>query len=66
MSAPVPNRLTEVPAPGIVFTRDDATLAYRALKAARDAGQSVPEQDELCDELARTLWPQASAWAEKL
>jgi len=57
---PVPNALVEVPEPGILFTRDNATWAYHALKAVRDAGQSIPEQDELLDELQRILWPPPS------
>jgi hypothetical protein len=51
------NQLIECPEPGILFTRDNAAWAYHALKAARDAGQSIPEQDELCDELAGILFP---------
>jgi hypothetical protein len=52
-----PNKLIECPEPGILFTRDNAMWAYHALKAARDSGQSIPEQDELCDELAGILFP---------
>jgi hypothetical protein len=51
------NKLIECPEPGILFTRDNAIWAYRALKAARENGQSVPEQDELCGELAGILFP---------
>jgi hypothetical protein len=56
------NRLVECPEPGILFTRDNAAWAYHALKAARDAGTSVPEQDELCDELASLLFPAAGPY----
>jgi len=50
------NQLVEVPEPGILFTRDNAAWAYHALKAVREAGRSIPEQDELCDELRRILF----------
>lgn len=53
----IPNRLTVIPEPGILLTRDNARFAYYALKAVREAGQSLPEQDELCDELAALLFP---------
>ncbi len=52
-----PNKLIECPEPGILFTRDNAAWAYHALKAVRDSGKSIPEQDELCDELAGVLFP---------
>lgn len=52
-----PNRLVPVPEPGILFTRDNAVLAYHALKYAREYAASIPEQDELCDELAALLFP---------
>jgi hypothetical protein len=51
------NQLTEIPEPGILFTRDNAVWAYHALRILREDGKSVPEQDELCDELAAVLWP---------
>ena len=51
------NKLIECPEPGILFTRDNAAWAYHALRVVRDSGTSVPEQDELCDELAGILWP---------
>lgn len=52
-----PNKLIECPEPGILFTRSNAAWAYHALKAVRDNGQSISEQDELCDELAGILFP---------
>jgi hypothetical protein len=54
-----PNKLIQCPEPGILFTRANARLAYYALKDAREAGLSIPEQDELCDELAAILFPPA-------
>ena len=51
------NKLIECPEPGILFTRDNAAWAYHALKAVRESGRSIPEQDELCDELAAILFP---------
>lgn len=56
----IPNKLIECPEPGILFTHDNALWAYYALKAARNAGQSIPEQDELCDELAGILFPRST------
>ena len=56
---PAPNKLIECPEPGILFTRANAAWAWYALKAARDSGQSIPEQDELCDELVGLLFPAA-------
>lgn len=58
-SAPghVPNKLVEVPEPGIMFTRSNAMWAYHGLKAARSQGCTVPEQDELCNELEAMLFP---------
>lgn len=53
------NELVELPEPGILFTRDNAQWAYHALKFAKDRGTTVPEQDELLDELQRVLWPPA-------
>jgi hypothetical protein len=52
----VPNKLIECPEPGILFTRANAMWAYHALKAVKDSGQSIPEQDELCGELASILF----------
>ena len=51
------NELIECPEPGILFTRDNAMWAYHALKAVQVSGQSIPEQDELCNELAAILFP---------
>lgn len=53
----VPNRLAVVPEPGILFTRDNATLAYHALGMAHDSGQAIPEQEELYRELGALLFP---------
>lgn len=55
-----PNKLIECPEPGILFTRSNAAWAYHALKAVRESGRSIPEQDELCDELAGILFPEAA------
>lgn len=57
----VPNRLIQCPEPGILFTRDNAAWAYHALRKVRELGQSIPEQDDLCDELAGLLFPPAAA-----
>ena len=51
------NKLVECPEPGILFTRDNAMWTYHALNDARNNGTSIPEQDELCDELRGLLWP---------
>jgi hypothetical protein len=59
-----PNKLTELPEPGILFTRADAEWAYHALKDARNSGLTVPEQDELCDELRAILWPPPAVRAD--
>ncbi len=51
------NKLVECPEPGILFTRDNAMWAYHALKGVKASGQSIPEQDELCNELRDILFP---------
>lgn len=56
--AHVRNKLIELPEPGILFTHDNARWAYHALKDIRARAISVPEQDELCDELRDILWPE--------
>ena len=53
----IPNKLIECPEPGILFTRDNAMLAYHALRYAQRSGRSVPEQDDLCGELEAILFP---------
>jgi hypothetical protein len=40
-----------------MFTRSNAMWAYHGLKAARSQGCTVPEQDELCNELEAMLFP---------